>query len=347
MKKLFIVIMVFLLLISCVKNIPTPNQNNTPNTTQKKYTLKDYYPFISDRRMKYQGIGNEYAEKDVYVDFINDNRIQLRVLNPGTILAQVLEIKDGELRLIKSQEEFYYRDYLIDSQNSSPEILLKEPLEKGTAWNTPEGKRYISEVNKKISTPSGEYEALEVTTEGKDYKTYDYYVLNIGLVKTVFESGENKIETNLEKIETGVPVIHSLRVYYPDFLNERIIFKEEKISYKTNETFKDKLETLLKNTPDDKLSKILGSNSKINNVYLNVEENKVYIDLSKEFISDMNAGSSLESMILQSLVNTLGSYYSVEKVFISLDGKPYESGHIAIKEGEFFKVDYKNTVEIK
>lgn len=347
MKKVLAVLTILLLFISCAK-APTPGQNNNPTPTQKSYSIKDYFPFILDRRMLYEGIGNEYAEKDVFVDFIKDNRIQLRVLNPGTILAQVLEIKDGELRLIKSQEEFYYKDNIIDSQNPNPEILLKEPLEKGTTWNTPEGnKRYISEVNKKITTPSGDYEALEVITEGKDFKIYDYYVLNIGHVKTVFESGENKIETNLEKIENNAKVLHSLRIYYPDFSNDRIAFKEEVIQFKTNETLQDKLEPLFKNPPNENLTKILGSNTKINNVYLNVKENMVYIDLSKEFVSDMNAGSSLESMIIQSLVNTLGNYYNVDKVYISLDGKPYESGHIAIKEGEFFKVDYKDTVEIK
>ncbi|MCX7904418.1 MAG: GerMN domain-containing protein [Caloramator sp.] len=345
MKKIFVVLFLSLFLISCAQKMPSPNQNNEPS---KKYTVKDYFPLVADRRMKYQGIGNEYAEKDVYVDFIKDNRIQLRVINPGTTLAQVYEIKDGELRLIKSQEEFYYMDNIIDSQNQDPEILLKEPIEVGTAWTTKEGnKRYISNLEKEIVTPYGSFKALEVTTEGKDYKTYDYYVLNVGHVKSVFEYNDNKIETTLEKIEENASVIQTVKFYYADFENDRIAYIKQKLEFKTNDTIIEKLDSFLRTSPKKGLTKILGPNSKINSLSLIPNENKVYIDLSKEFVSDMNAGSSLEAMIIQSLVNTLGDYYNVDKVYISLDGKPYESGHIAIGKDEYFKVDYSNIIELK
>ncbi|MPM51125.1 hypothetical protein SDC9_97872 [bioreactor metagenome] len=56
----------------------------------------------------------------------------------------------------------------------------------------------------------------------------------------------------------------------------------------------------------------------------------------------MNAGSGFEAMILQCLTNTLGDYYQVEEVYITIDGGPYESGHIIIEEGEAYKVDYTN-----
>lgn len=345
MKKIFAVFLLSLFFISCAQKLPSPNQNNEPS---KKYTVKDYFPFVPDRRMKYQGIGNEYAEKDVYVDFIKDNRIQLRVINPGTTLAQVYEIKDGELRLIKSQEEFYYRDNIIDSQSPAPEILLKEPIEVGTAWATKEGnKRYISNLEKEIVTPYGSFKALEVTTEGKDYKTYDYYVVNVGHVKSVFEYNGDKIETTLEKIEENVPVIQTVKFYYPDFENDRIAYIKQKLEFKTNDTAIEKFDSFLRTSPKEGLTKILGPNTKINSLYLMPNENKVYIDLSKEFVSDMNAGSSLEAMIIQSLVNTLGDYYNVDKVYISLDGRPYESGHIAIGKDEYFKVDYSNIIELK
>ncbi|SEF60924.1 Sporulation and spore germination [Caloramator fervidus] len=343
MKKIISLIILTLMFISCSK---TPNSNQFPEP--KKYTVKDYFPFIADRRMKYQGLGNEYAEMDVYVDFIKNNRIQLRILNPGTVLAQVYEIKDGELRLIKSQEEFYYRDNIIDSKSENPDILLKEPIKVGTEWTTKEGyKRYISNLEKEIETPYGKFKALEVTTEGKDYKTYDYYVLNIGLVKKIFETNNNKIETNLEKIENNASLIQNIAFYYPDFLKEKIAFKEETIKFKTNESTIEKFESLLKNPPREGLTRVLSPNTKINNMYFNPQENKIYIDLSKEFITEMNAGSSLEAMIIQSLVNTLCRYYNTDKVYISLDGNPYESGHIAINKDEFFKPDYKNTIEVK
>jgi hypothetical protein len=61
----------------------------------------------------------------------------------------------------------------------------------------------------------------------------------------------------------------------------------------------------------------------------------------------MNAGAGYESMILQSIVNTLGGYYGVDQVYLTVEGEPYSSGHIAMKKGEFFKVNLNNSVEIK
>ena len=69
----------------------------------------------------------------------------------------------------------------------------------------------------------------------------------------------------------------------------------------------------------------------------------VYLDLSKEFTKEMNAGSLYESQILQCITNTLGDYYMVKKVYITVEGKPYSSGHILMKKGEAFNVNYKNT----
>ncbi len=59
----------------------------------------------------------------------------------------------------------------------------------------------------------------------------------------------------------------------------------------------------------------------------------------------MNAGSSLETEILKSIVNTLGKFYDVEKVYITIEGAPYESGHFGIKPGESFQVDDSNIEE--
>ena len=46
----------------------------------------------------------------------------------------------------------------------------------------------------------------------------------------------------------------------------------------------------------------------------------------------MNAGSGGENLILQSIVNTFGNYYGVEKVCLTVDNKPYESGHIVLEK---------------
>ena len=61
----------------------------------------------------------------------------------------------------------------------------------------------------------------------------------------------------------------------------------------------------------------------------------------------MNAGSGFEYEILRSITNTLGDYYGVDKVYISIEGRPYASGHYEIGEDEFFEVDKEGIKEFK
>jgi hypothetical protein len=65
----------------------------------------------------------------------------------------------------------------------------------------------------------------------------------------------------------------------------------------------------------------------------------VYIDLNRAFVNEMNAGAGYEALILQSVANTFGQYYGVDRVLLTIDAELYESGHIALKKGEYLKVD--------
>ncbi|PRR78104.1 Sporulation and spore germination [Clostridium liquoris] len=356
MKK-FIVLLIlpFVLLTSCSKPINT--EKNKPDSTKIEshvtdknisHSVKDYYPFKENIKMKYKGTGNEFAEKTVYTDYIKGDRIQLRIVNPGTTSAQILENKDGELRLITSKGEFYYRDDITDSKNDKYEILLKEPLAKGTSWTLANGsKRYISDVDKEIETPAGKFKALEVTTESAESKTLDYYVLNMGLVKTVFKSKDAEVITTLENVEENAPVHQTVKFYYPDYVEDKIIFVKRQLDFKTNDDLKNLLENNFKEVPNKDISHIFSKNVKINKVYLDDKSNTVKIDISDNFVKEMNAGGGLESAILKCITNTLGDYYNVDKVSITLNGKPYASGHIILNENETLKVDYNGISEYK
>jgi hypothetical protein len=53
----------------------------------------------------------------------------------------------------------------------------------------------------------------------------------------------------------------------------------------------------------------------------------------------MNAGAAYESMILQCIANTFGNYYHAESLILTIEGKPYESGHISMEEGQWIPVE--------
>ena len=137
-----------------------------------------------------------------------------------------------------------------------------------------------------------------------------------------------------------------MRFYYPNENVNKLFFVNKQLSFNTNDITKISFENAYKDLARGDLAKVLGPNVKINSLYLN-KDNRAYIDFSKELLSEMKAGSGYESMILQGITNTIGTYYGVDKVYITIENKPYISGHIEMKKGEFFAVNLSNSVELK
>lgn len=335
-KIITMVIISAMLLTGCANEANPPDDNNeTPSLK-----IENYYPFTENTKYVYEGEGNEFAFMTTYVDYIKDNRIQTRTDNGGTEIVKVLEIKDGQLLELLNRGETYFRENFTDEEYTSGRILLKEPLEEGNSWTNDSGATStITNVAKEIVTKMGNFEALEVTTEGKQGKTIDYYAKDTGLIKTVNIGEGYEVSSTISEIIKNQPFIQSITLYYPDVDGITINAVDVQISFNTNEEPKDIIE---KNVKDLSVYEVLGPNTKINDLYFDEQGNSVHIDLSKEFVTEMNAGSGFEAMILQCLTNTLGDYYQVEEVYITIDGGPYESGHIIIEEGEAYKVDYTN-----
>lgn len=329
-----------------VSDTQPKDSTNTPSDAKDTYTINDYYPYKENVKYEYEGKGNEYASFTVFVDYIKEGKLQLRKNNGGTELVNVLENKNGELKLIFSKEEAYYREDFTSKPSNKNEILLKEPLVKGTSWTLPDGsKRYISNVNVQVDTAMGNFKTLEVTTEGKSSKTIDYYALNTGLIKTVSISDSLEVSSTLKMLRNLSPLVQNVKFYYPNGGDSKLYFLNRKLEFKTNDITKQTFEKYFKESPKSTLGKLIGPNVKIKSLYLNGDT--VYVDFTKELVTEMNAGSGYESLILQAITNTLGGYYNSDKVYITVEGSPYSSGHIAMKKGETFKVNTKNSIEIK
>ena len=176
-----------------------------------------------------------------------------------------------------------------------------EPLQKGTKWTLKDSRvRTITNTSVDVSTPTGNYQTIEVTTEGANDKTIDYYAKNVGLVKSVFISGDSEITSTLSKIEENVPLIQTITFYYPNIEDGKIYFKNKEISFNTNEVTRKVLEEAYKEQANNQIGTVFSPNTKINSLYLNKDQH-VYIDLNQEFINEMSAGAGYEGMILQAI----------------------------------------------
>ncbi|MBP1926613.1 hypothetical protein J2Z76_002482 [Sedimentibacter acidaminivorans] len=352
MKKLTIIFMIMIMFLTSCDN----SKNNEPNLPpdegpddeiieSTELSIEDYFPFIENTKYEYTGEGNEYATYTVFTDYIKGDRIQTRSNNGGTEIVRVLENKSGQLKVLLDRAETYFREDFTNVKNNNGEILLKEPIKVGTSWNNDENTKIsITNIDVDTTIPLGTFKALEVTTEGKDYTIIDYYAKDIGLIKTVNAGNGYEVSSTLSKIENDVPLIQNINLYYPNMEESVLNSAKIDISFKTNDDVKDIIENAIKNISTQ--NEVLTSNVKINKLYLG-DDGIVHIDFSKELISEMNAGAYYESMILQSITNTLGMYYGIEKIYITVDSKPYESGHIQKNEGEPFTIDFENVKPVE
>ncbi len=365
MKKLTFSIILLLLLLSfggCNKNkvnvendqitvspspqpaVTLPDEDSSGTDSEENTDLRkvqDYYPIQADAEYVYEGKGNEYASGHVYTDFVDaaNDKVQTRTNNGGSETVKVIQIKDGKVSVLFTENECYYRDNLMDKTSPGGEVLLMEPLVKGTQWTLSDGrKRYISGVDVVMNTPIGKFQTLEVTTEGDNDTTIDYYAPQVGLVKSVFGSGDLEVSSTLSKISTNTPLTQTIDVFYPDE-DEKIYTEPLTLSFRTNDVTRQILvAALLQEAIKESYLPLISENTEINSLYLG-DDKIVYVDFSSDLIKDMNLGSGYETLVLQCITNTLGNYYGTGKVYITVGGKPYESGHILMKKGETFKVD--------
>jgi translation elongation factor P/translation initiation factor 5A len=336
MKKLLVISIVLAVILTACNNIAVPPEE--PDNGEK-VSIEEFYPITENTKYSYEGEGNEFATYVSFVDYVSNNRIQNRTNNGGTETVNVYEIKDDQLTLLYSRGETYFRHNFLNKEYGEGKVLLKGPLEEGNSWAYDENTTAtITNLSKEIVTTLGNYQAIEVTLEGEQGKTVNYYAKDVGLIKTISSGESYEVSSTLSSIENNIPLIQTIALFYPN-TDGSIDTIDVQIEFNTNDEPKDIIEEVVKELS---VYEILSPNTIINELYFDEEENSVHIDLSDDFITEMNAGSSFENLILQSLTNTLGNYYGVQEVYLTIDGGPYESGHIRIEEGEPLLVDYDN-----
>lgn len=139
--------------------------------------------------------------------------------------------------------------------------------------------------------------------------------------------------------------VFSIDTYYPLSNNSGLGSIELEIEMGIDNDFKLTLEEIFKNPPRQGLVPIFSKDTQINSMAFDPKTMILNIDISREFI-EYNMGSSLEYERLRGIVNTVGKFYNIDKISISIEGAPYESGHFILRSGESFNVNFENIIKI-
>ncbi len=306
--------------------------------TEAAERVEDYFPVLKDVRLTYEGVGNEYASYVSHAEFQEGNKLQLRIDNGGTVTSRVYKWENGKLTRVLSVPEAYVRENLINAPETESEVLLQEPLTVGTAWDAANGRRSVTGINVPVQTLSGDYTALEVTTQGTDSKTIDYYAKGVGLVRSVFQSGDLEVVSSLEQIQSDTPFFQVIRLYYPGVDGSGRFYREIQLAMATNMTLAAAVEEAYQVEPNGKAGRVFTPGTRILSLKRNAD-NVVQLDLNQAFITERTGSAAYEEGVLHSVADTFGELYLAEKVLLTVEGKPYRSGQFSLKEGETLDVE--------
>lgn len=106
-----------------------------------------------------------------------------------------------------------------------------------------------------------------------------------------------------------------------------------------NEPYNTLMELLIEGPKNEKLEKVIPEGTKVNKIEL--KNDILYIDLSKEFVENHQGGEELESNTIYSIVNTMTGLTEVNGVKMLIDGKAdqaFKDGKIKFDDA-FVKVD--------
>jgi len=338
LKKIFLVITTILVLSLFFAGCTTKkNQSTVDEMTKEEIKVTDYFPVSENLYWEYEGIGNEFAGGRVDVEFIEGNRVQFSHDNGGTVVAEVFEVSNEGVKVINSIEESYYRINYLAEEPTYEEYYLKSPLKEKVSWQDGSIVWTIESLNEKVEVPAGKFICIKVVGKSKDFVLERYFAKGVGLVKQRFVSDNMTVEDNLSKFgdaekDNCLPA-KELTIYYPSenadkMLEDRVVEK-----FKTGETLAERITEILK----DEKYRVLSKNTQL--LDIKREESVLRLNFSKELITEMNAGSGYEALLIDSIVNTYGYNFGVEGVILNAEGKGYESGHFVFGKDEVLKVN--------
>lgn len=326
-----------------------PTENEEVEEVSVNQDLAAWLPRLNNVVYHYDGSGNEYAPFKWTPQFNEEDYYQTARDNSGTTVVEVYQYMDDEITRVHSQEETYYRDNLTSiwglDRFEEEEIILKTPIAVGTSWSNNDTSYEITAIEMEIEVPAGTYQTIEVTIENENSIIKRYYAEEVGLVYEQTDLTELTIESKLAEIQKDTAEKIPLTIYQADDQLMALDAIDAELSLDTNEPARFALTELLtgeKEGMEDIF--LMPKGSEINYLFLN-KDNIVEVDLSSEYISNMNTGSSGEQFALQGLVNTLTQYYGVEDLLLTIDGGQYESGHILLEKDELMSFDDRNINE--
>ena len=287
---------------------------------------KDYLPPKSNSIYIYKGINNDTFTFKRYIEYINNDKIQIKFDNGINSFVNVYEYTPDGIKLCYYTGKSLYRQDFTTHTGCINNYLIKDPISKDNIWILSDGsKRCITNIDVKVQTQFKLYDsAIEVVTTAKNNSQFsiNYYVLGIGLVKSIYYiKKKGFLFFELEDILEDTPYLKKIKFYYPDKNLNTIWSVEKPIIFNTNDDPSIVFSKEFESSPKGLLP-LINRNTVINKMNYNLNNNSVSIDFSKDILLNLNNNSEYNTLFYYSIYNTLKDFYNTDNISISIEGMP-------------------------
>lgn len=289
---------------------------------------KDYFPPISNSIYIYKGLGNDSLNFKRYIDYYTEDKVQMRFDNGISDIINIYEYTDDGVKLSFYKEDVHYHQDLLDTESNTNNYLIKDPIIKYNMWELSDGStRCITNIDIEVKTKYNLFSsAIEIVTLSKnnDEFSIDYFVLGIGLVKTVYYIPKiGLLYCELDEVLNDLPYSKNINIYYPD-KNLNTIWRSSKVfNFFTNEDTSLIFSNEFENPPKGLLP-LITRNTKINKVYYNLEKKSVAIDFSIDIINYLKSNFIKYNLFFDCIYYTLKDYYNTANISITIDDTSYD-----------------------
>ncbi|OON97147.1 MAG: hypothetical protein ATN36_04015 [Epulopiscium sp. Nele67-Bin005] len=299
-------------------------------------TLDMYFPMIRDTVWVYNG--TTYLDTlTVSVDFIRGNAIQLRYQAPdSTFLKIYVEEDDGIYEVATIEDVYAKKDYTDIRQYKY--ALIPMPIELCDWQISNSAHRILFNMDIDINTEFGNLNGIEIVTLEPDVFYKHYYADKIGLAKIQIYRDDRLVMTySLDEYSQDSPLREKVRVYWADVENNRLVYEDVEVFSRTNEEPRHFLSDLLSMT-HEKYVPALTNHAFIQSIYKDEHSGIIYVDMSDEYLL-MNYDKNTEYLVVQSLLNTVATYYQGVEIILSVDRKPYRSSQLHFDDNELIPIN--------
>ena len=124
----------------------------------------------------------------------------------------------------------------------------------------------------------------------------------------------------------------TIKVYYPDEQGMKLIADKRTVTLDQQEKYTAAMESLLEGTTEKGQTNIIPKQAKLRSV--KVANGTATVDFTGDLRKNFVGGSTGETMLVGSIVDTLTEFPEVKKVQILIDGKKVESlgGHMDLSQ---------------